>query len=280
MAYLAAYDAALALWPVPCDCLCVPTRMGTTHVIASGPESSPALVLLPMLSISSTMWYPNVAGLSRAYRVYAIDTLQDLGKSVPSRARGTRPASAGWLLDVLDGLEIDRAFMVGASYGGWLALNLAIAAPHRLRRIALLAPAGGLAPLSLRFFAAMLPAVLFPTPSTVSNAAHALAAEGFAADARLIQQLTVGFQNYRAWSMVGMALPRVFRDGELRQIEIPVLLLLGEHEIICDPQSAIRRATRLIPNVEAEVIPNAGHGLSLEQPGVVNARVLRFFEAT
>ncbi len=35
--YMAAYDAALAEWPVPCTEFDVPTRFGSTHVIASGP---------------------------------------------------------------------------------------------------------------------------------------------------------------------------------------------------------------------------------------------------
>lgn len=36
--YIAAYAAALSLWPVPYDSVEVPTDFGPTHVLASGPE--------------------------------------------------------------------------------------------------------------------------------------------------------------------------------------------------------------------------------------------------
>ncbi len=39
--YFAAYDATLALWPVPVTSLEVPTRHGITHVNACGPEDAP-----------------------------------------------------------------------------------------------------------------------------------------------------------------------------------------------------------------------------------------------
>ena len=66
--YLAAYDAALGDWPVPYEAFDIPTRLGRTHVIASGPPDAPALVLLPSFAGSALIWRLNVAGLSRSYR--------------------------------------------------------------------------------------------------------------------------------------------------------------------------------------------------------------------
>ena len=83
--YFAAYDATLALWPVPVESFDVPTRFGSTHIHVCGPENAPPLVLLPGQAVSSTMWYPNIAALSRAYRVYALDIIGDMGKSVRTR---------------------------------------------------------------------------------------------------------------------------------------------------------------------------------------------------
>jgi hypothetical protein len=44
--YLAAYEASMKLWPVAYEDLYIPSRFGTTHLVASGPKDSPALVLL------------------------------------------------------------------------------------------------------------------------------------------------------------------------------------------------------------------------------------------
>jgi hypothetical protein len=82
--YMASYDAVLALWPVPYESFDVPTRFGKTHVIASGPKEAQPLVLLHATSASATMWFPNIADLSREFRVYALDIIGDAGKSVVS----------------------------------------------------------------------------------------------------------------------------------------------------------------------------------------------------
>ena len=82
-AYLAAYDAAMKLWPVPYEELEIPTRFGITHIVAAGPKETPALVLLHGYMATSTMWSPNIADFSKKHRVYAIDVMGQPSKSIP-----------------------------------------------------------------------------------------------------------------------------------------------------------------------------------------------------
>ncbi len=185
-------------------------------------------------------------------------------------------ASAAWLLDVMDALDIEQAHIVGASYGGWLTLNLAIAAPERVKQIALLAPAGGLRPLGWKFFATMGPVALFPKKRFIRFMTQPMAAKGFVWNEPLLDQIRAGLRYRRMSKMFDFALPVVFSDDELRQLNVPVLLLLGDQEIICNPHKALNRAKRLFPHLDAEIIPGVGHGLSQEQPAYVNSRILDF----
>jgi pimeloyl-ACP methyl ester carboxylesterase len=73
-----------------------------------------------------------------------------------------------------------------------------------------------------------------------------------------------------------MYLPPVYTDEQLRQINVPTLLLLGDHEIIYDYKAALKRAASLMPDIETAVVPDAGHALSLDQPEMVNRRILEF----
>jgi pimeloyl-ACP methyl ester carboxylesterase len=68
----------------------------------------------------------------------------------------------------------------------------------------------------------------------------------------------------------------VFKDEELQQVKVPVLLLIGERSVIYNPKSALQRATRLIPNIKAEIISGASHGLNMEQAEIVNEHILQF----
>ena len=72
--------------------------------------------------------------------------------------------------------------------------------------------------------------------------------------------------------------PTVFTDTELQKIQNPILLLIGDHEVVYRPDVVFRRATRLIPNLKAEIIPNANHNAQYTNAEVVNEKILTFLE--
>jgi pimeloyl-ACP methyl ester carboxylesterase len=273
--YIAAYERTLALWATPCESVKVPTRWGSTHVIACGSKDAPPLVLLHGMNLSATMWFPNVPDLSRHHRIYAVDTIGSAGKSVAIKPLKSRADCAGWLGDVLDGLEITRTHMLGHSHGGWLALNYALSASERVKRLILLAPAASLLPLASQFYLRGIPAIVFPCRSLIARFMNWMTVEGFVANELFVEQLVLGMQGFRFQIRV---FPTMFADEALRQLKVHTLLLIGEKEVIYDPEAAVDRARKLIRDVEAELIPNASHGLSMEQPDLVNERILSFLD--
>ncbi len=64
----------------------------------------------------------------------------------------------------------------------------------------------------------------------------------------------------------------------LRRLTTPTLLLLAEDTRIYDLATVAERAGRLLPNVEIESTPNAGHGLPFQYPKQVTSRVLAFMD--
>ena len=276
--YFAAYDAALEMWPVPHESRFVTTPYGRTHIISCGPEDAFPLVLLHAGQASSTMWFPNIAHLSAKFHVLAVGTLGEPGKSVPTRKYATKLDCAAWLEGVLDTLGIAKTHVMGLSRGGWLALNLAQHAPHRLERIVLLSPAAAFIALN-SFFSAVAQAVMRVPTRFVSKAAlYSWVTRGFVVNTVFAEQFMTGLQNWN-WAVntsgYSGVMPCMFSDDELRQISLPVLLLIGDQDRL-NPPKALERARLTIPHVEAEIIPRAGHFLSMEQPEDVDARILKF----
>jgi len=275
---MAAYDSVLKLWSLPYESCYVTTQYGRTHIVSCGPKDAAPLVLLHAGQASSTMWFPNVADLARQFHVLAVDTLGEPGKSIPACQNATRRDAAAWLEGVLDELDISKTRVMGLSRGGWLALNLAHFAPHRLEKMVLLSPAASFIPLN-RFFSVVAEAVMrIPTRFVAKIALRSWVARGFVVDAVFAEQFMVGLQCWN-WAMnttgYSGVMPSVFSDEELHRIQIPVLMLIGDQDRL-NPPKAIERARQLIPHIEAEIIPHAGHFLSMEQPGSVNTRVLNF----
>ncbi len=66
------------------------------------------------------------------------------------------------------------------------------------------------------------------------------------------------------------------KDNELLRITVPTLLLTGDQEVQYDAGDAVFRARTVIPDIDAQIVPNAGHGLPLEQPEEVNGRIIAF----
>ena len=102
--FLAAYDAAMKSWPVSCEEMELPSQFGMTHVVVSGPQGAPPLVLLHGYMATSMMWSPNIADFSKAHRVYAIDVMGQPSRSIPKEPIQNAADYALWLTTTLDGL--------------------------------------------------------------------------------------------------------------------------------------------------------------------------------
>jgi len=282
--YLAAYDAVLKDWPVPFEELDVATRFGPTHVVASGDPDAPPLVLLPSLAGTATVWRPNVEALSRRFRAYAVDVIGQPGKSLATRRPRTRRDFADWCEDLLDGLGVRSASIVGCSFGGFLALSQAALTPERLDRVVLISPAGTFVDLSPRFKVIM-------RTSALRRRVRALLG-----DRRPPSLPSLGGPKAEPhpgdapWrSLMGVTLaeaPRIFTINapvlglsEVRRIQAPTLLLIGDLERLYKPQFTLALAKRRMPKLRGAVVPGADHIAAMAQPDDVNARILSFLDA-
>jgi pimeloyl-ACP methyl ester carboxylesterase len=282
-AFNAAYEAAMHQWPVPYDDLFVSTTFGNTHIVASGPLDADPVVLLNPGGGSATIWKRNIEPLSQRYRTYAVDVIGEMNKSVPTRPIRNHMEFKQWMTDLMDGLEIRSAHIIGNSNGGFFALETAYLLPGRTRKVVLISPAATFVQMWAFRGRLLIPAhmlaPLIRSERMVHNAYDWLW-QGFPrdpADTNLKAIAVVaGYPRYRP-SKNSFA-PHVFTDKELRQIQAPVLLLIGDHEVIYKPDQVIRRATRLIPSLKAEIVPNANHVAQYTAPEFVNHEILEFLK--
>ena len=199
------------------------------------------------------------------------DIIGDAGKSVADRLMMKRTDYAQWLKEVFDGLNIERCYLLGHSYGGWLTLNMALAYPERLRKIVLLAPAASYCRLSFitKLILYLAPFKIHPPAKSILQVA---AAKGTVIEEPFIHLM----EEVTLYCTPVTMFPTVYTDDELKQVDPPALLLIGAGEKIYNPQKAIERAQRWMPDLTAEIIPNAGHLLVMDQPEIINARILKF----
>jgi pimeloyl-ACP methyl ester carboxylesterase len=274
--YRAAYDNSLRLWPVAHESLDIPTKFGRTHALACGPASGEPVLLLPAMSFTATMWYATASALASEFRCYAVDFPSDMGLSKMENPPRTRSDCAAWLEALLDGLGIATASLIGASYGSFLALNCAIAAPARVKRTVLSSPAAGIVPLRKSFYLRLFLTFLHPGGSAAERIINWIAEDRLSLDHPVIRQLIVGTQCLRNRIRV---YPPVFTDAELAGIPMPVLLVLGEREVCYNPCSVAERARRIMARASVKIVPNAGHLLVMECPNSANRCISAFLQS-
>lgn len=162
--------------------------------------------------------------------------------------------------------------------GGWLSMNFALHYPEKADRLILLAPAAALHRITPKFLMKVYPAILFPTEARIRKELDWFVNPDYRPDARteiLIRQFIVSGMN---GVPVIRIVPSVFSDDELRKLTMPMLLMVGDREVIYDYRKVLKRAKKLMPHAIIEEVPGSGHAAAIERPDIVNEAIVRFLE--
>lgn len=71
-------------------------------------------------------------------------------------------------------------------------------------------------------------------------------------------------------------IPPRYTDEQLRELSVPVQMLLGARSTLHDAQAVAARLADVVPSWRVEIVPGAGHSLPVEAPDLVAERILTF----
>ena len=229
------------------------------------------VVLVHGINMSAAVWNGLAERLAPERRVVTMD-LRGHGSSVMS---GPYDA-AGYAADVLatmGALGIDRAHLVGTSFGGPVVATIAASAPDRVASITALGSAvsaegavdvkAGLAMLrevgALDFFRGFMGQASFAPgtdPALIEEAAQQ-AANGRDVDV-IAEVVTVAFS--------------ADASDAVAKVQAPALVLTGEHDMTCPVPAGEQLAAAL--GTELVVLEGRGHMAMVEDPGAVSAAIV------
>lgn len=121
------------------------TRGGRMFLQEKGPRDGPPVVLIHGTGAWSELWRPTIDRLaSDGFRVVALDMPPFGFSDRPHPPRYTRADQAQRIADVLDGLGISGAYLVGHSFGAGPTVETVLRFPDKVRGLVLVAGALGL----------------------------------------------------------------------------------------------------------------------------------------
>lgn len=228
----------------------------------------PAVVLLHSAVCDRRMWDAQVAALEARYRVLAPDL----------RGFGDRPHQPGPfshaedVLALLDSEGLERAAIVGSSYGGRVALEVATVAPERVLALVLLCAAAPGVPQTDDVTAYgeeedRLLAAGDLVAAVQLNVRTWLGPEAAPAARELVRQMQArAFElDAAAEDLVPVPEPRPV-DIDPSALGMPALVVGGGHDLEWFQQIA-RHLADTMPRAELVMLDWAGHLPSLERPG-------------
>jgi pimeloyl-ACP methyl ester carboxylesterase len=249
------------------------------------------VIFVHELSGDLRSWAPQVEALRGRYQCVCFNARGYPPSQVPERLDTyCQDRAADDVADVMDGLGIASAYLVGLSMGGFAVLHVAIRHPGRARALVVAGCGYGARPADQAdHLAAMnreadhaeaIGMLAYAKELAGSSYARPLRAKDEAAWQEFSRQLATHSAQGMAMTLRGVLARRPslwHLAPQLSQISQPVLLVIGDEDEPCiEPNLFLKRTLR---DCALAVMPRSGHLLNLEEPRSFNALIDRFFAA-
>jgi len=177
-------------------------------------------------------------------------------------------------LDLLDALGLERVHLVGASFGGWIAAEIATMASHRLASLVLIDPVG------IRVDGWIYPFLFgMDIPEIVTTIfQNPMAALALAPPDQSVETLALQYRQGAALARVSWN-PYLYNPllrRRLGRISAPTLLCWGAHDKLAPLARCGETWAREIPGARLRVFDDSGHVPHLEEPDAVAEAIGEF----
>ena len=281
------YDALLEMWGTEITERDIAGRYGITHIIETGDNDKPPLVLFHGVGDDSAlMWIYNAKELSKHFHIFAVDTIGGPGKSVPGTGYDRSFDDEIWIDEILDDLGLDKVFMAGVSNGAYLTQMYTIKRPERVIRGISMAgvPVKTSGNSKMAAMKAMmkvfLPEALFPTDKNVMKLIRKMTGTNYSAftDNETVflhfKQLMTGFNRSAMMNhkVIG------FSEEEILSVKDKLLCIVGKKDpFIMLGGSQLEEELRRY-SIRVQFMEDAGHGINHERADEVNRLIVEFFD--
>lgn len=253
----------------------VQTSLGKTYVwgLNTEDETLETLVIFPGARTTSLFWDfdRNLNNLGHKFRIFLVET-----NGLPNFSDGNTPDIKSkdygfWAAEVLTKLKVEKAFIAGASFGGLIVMKLALTDPEKIKAAFLLNP-GCLQPFSLslkNLFYNILPLVSpskknigkFLDKAVFCKPTHTLSEKA--------EKMILDYEHFAITRYQDRTQKPYDMDTELRQVKVPVYLLVGNKDLLFPYQKSVANAQEKLPGLkEVKVFKDVAHGIETYAPAM------------
>jgi 3-oxoadipate enol-lactonase len=243
-----------------------------------GPAGAPVVAFVNSLGTDARIWDAVVGAISSSYRVLTYDKRGHGLSDIPEGPYSLND-HIGDLTGLADVLGVDNFAVVGVSVGGLIAQGLAARHKGRVSGLILCDTAARIG--TTEFWNARMAVVTKDGTAAI-------------ADQIMERWFSSNFRQHRPADLTGwrnmliaanrkgyVATCATLRDTDLTDevaaISVPALVVAGEHDL-STPPDLVRATSELIPDARFEIVREAGHIPSIEQPETLSRLITEFLE--
>ncbi len=246
----------------------IKTSLGNTHVwgLNTKEEHLETLVIFPGARTTSLIWDfdKGLDNLNHKMKIFMVET-----NGLPNLSDGATPEIKSldygfWAAEVFDKLNIEKAFVAGASFGGLICMKLGIVKPEKIKSAFLLNP-GCLQPFSMtlkNLYFNLLP-IVSPTEKNVlkfldkavfSKPHHKLSV--------FSEKMLVDYEVFAISRYKDRTQKPYYMDKQLSDVKAETYLIEGDKDLLFPFQKSIENAKQHLRFLkEIKVFNNVGHGI-------------------
>jgi pimeloyl-ACP methyl ester carboxylesterase len=240
------------------------------------------LILIPGFGTGLWIWFKQVTSLAQHYRVIIFDP-RGIARSQGGDNFTSMASLAEDVKELLGALGIERAHIVGASFGGFIAQEFALAYPEMTNALVLCCTSFGGAghiPPSAETLAALASTKGLNTAARVrENLLLAFSPEYIKAEPKEIEHVIelreANFVPEHVYLHQLQAAMSFDASARVKEINAPTLVITGDADIIV-PEENSRNLAASIPRAELRVISGGSHTFFIEKADEFNRAVIEF----
>jgi pimeloyl-ACP methyl ester carboxylesterase len=272
--------------PAPKNMPTIRLKDGELFFETRGARGEP-LVLIPGFAAGAWTWFAQTEEFSRHFQVITFDP-RGVSRSKIQGDSGQNVSLktiAADIVNLLDFLQIEKANVLGVSFGGFVAQEFALDFPKRLNKLILGCTSFGgkhhVAP-NLEVLAAFVASDDLNKEERVRKFIIPAFTPDFAAEhSEIIEKVCrlrgENFVPEKIYSAQMNSAVTFETETRLSQIKAETLVLTGDRDIVVPPQNSVNLAEK-IPNATLKIIENGSHMFFIENAAEFNRAVIDFIK--
>lgn len=248
------YDRFLKKIETPVKREQISTSIGANHVLFVGDKSKPPLVVMHAMMSSSAHAVSELWKLTEHFQIIAPDIP---GQSVVGpELRLPFDDYGSWLNEITEQLGLNSFNLMGISWGGFVALKYSLLYPEKVKKLAVLVPAGVVRGKVVAGLLKMaIPAISYKMKPNEKRLKRLIEPIMTTWDDDWSNFMGDMFQNFNP----DIRIPPLLSNTELGGIITPSLVIGAENDISFPGNALLERVNKQMQNVETELIENSRH---------------------